>query len=514
MIFRRKTDPVTKVWLGIIWGVILLSLASYCFAFDDSALDNSLEYVNVDLRDIFRDLAAAGRFKVLFAHPFQEKVTAVIDSGALIKETISQLAANHGLTVKWLNLTTAVIGNDDSLPKIDTADIALQVFRLKSIPSISIVKTLETVIPSYRIQYDLKANQVAVMVNSLELQNIAAIINRWDRDVPSLRMEIKAVEVTPDFLQANGLAGLIASNAMKAYPLTQNQSALMEGNPGVNLLARQEVTSLNNQETRLFFGDQIPKLIEAKKDDAVEYQVRYIGVGTTLDYLTRIGHDAEFTIQLQARVNVIGNPPPAEAKPAPDAPLRQITTTVGLTPGQTLILTGVLDRSEYLRMKTPLYQFPFLSSLFNNGIPLPGGSSVPAAPAPTVILMTPSFNEKAANPPGPESTTIDIAYTVKKRDTLNLISQKFGVDSQTLIRINRLKNPKMLTAKSTLIIPVPNERVYTVKPKETLWRLAKRYGTTLPVLKDLNSLEDVTRIEAGQKLVLPVPASKIINPRF
>ncbi|MGE5607132.1 MAG: LysM peptidoglycan-binding domain-containing protein [Bacteroidota bacterium] len=531
IICKRKANGFRIVFLLLLLGIGLFAVSSDSFGFDDLALPSKLEFVNVDLRDIFRDLAAIGKFKVLFAHPFQEKATMIIDSGSFIKQTISEIAANHSLTVKWLNSNTAVIGNDSSLSKINTTDINLHVLPLKFIPSISVAKVLETVISSYKIRYDFKANEIAVMANSLELQNITELIHKWDRDMPLINMEIKVVEVTSAFLQAVGLNDS-PSTAMKVYPLTEKQMAIIEQNSEKNLLARQEVISLNNQEKKILFGDQIPDVSEESNAEATNYRIGYIDVGTTLDYFARIDHRqvAELLIQLKAKVNAITNTSNTDDKPIQNTLLREVNTTVGLNPGQTIMLTGALKRDEFTRMKTPLYEFSFLDSLFNSALP----NSTPAADTTaTIIFLTPSLTEKIAylskpdlerkqeliipsigNQPVTIACTTNIAYTIKRHDTLTRISKKFRVSLQSIIKVNQLKNPGIIKTNSILMIPIPNERIYTVKPKETLWRLAKRYGTTVAVLEDLNSLENVTRIEAGQKLVLPVSAAKIVKPRF
>lgn len=536
MIFRDKANPLRVVLSLLILGMSLLTISGAGYSFDDLALTDKLEFVNVDIRDIFRNLAEIGKFKVLFAHEFQDKATMIIDTGSLLKQTVSDIAVNHGLIVKWLNSNTVVIGNNNSLSQINTSDINLHVIPLKHLPSISVAKALETVVSSYKIRYDFKTNEIAVMANSLELQNIKELINQWDRDLPLLNTDIKVVEVTAAFLESVGLTNS-ASPEMKVFPLTKKQMEIIEQNTGKNLLAKQKVISFNNQEEQLFFGDQIPDVSEESKAETLNYQIGYVGVGTNIDYSIRIDHEAEYEllVELQAKVNTIDNTDKIQEQAkidTSDTSERKIKTTVGLNPGDTIMLTGALNRDEYLRMKTPLYEFSFLASLFNSQQPNDTPESQDAIA--TMIFLTPSFTEKIAYPSKPdlESTqqvpivqsianepvktaeTTNINYTIKRRDTLTSISKKFGVSLQSIIKANQLKNPGIIKTNSNLMIPVPNERIYVVKTNETVWRLAKRYGTTPAVLQDLNSLLNITRIKAGQKLVLPGPASKIINPRF
>ncbi|MGE5606391.1 MAG: hypothetical protein ACM3YE_11970, partial [Bacteroidota bacterium] len=340
MIFRDKANPLRVVLTLLILSMSILTISSAGYSFDDLALTDKLEFVNVDIRDIFRNLAEIGKFKVLFAHEFQDKATMIIDSGSLLKQTVSEIAANHGLIVKWLNSNTAVIGNNNSLPQINTSDINLHVIPLKHLPSISVAKALETVVSSYKIRYDFKTNEIAVMANSLELQNIKELINQWDRDLPLINTDIKVVEVTASFLEAVGLTSS-ASPEMKVYPLTKKQMAIIEQNTGKNLLAKQKVISFNKQEERLFFGDQIPDVSEESRAETLNYQIGYVDVGTNIDYSIRIDHEAEseLLVQLHAKVNTIDNTDKIQDQAKidnSDTSQRKIKTTVGLNPGDTI----------------------------------------------------------------------------------------------------------------------------------------------------------------------------------
>jgi len=510
----------------------------------EPVLPAELNYVNLELQEIFRDLAETGRFRVLFAHPLQKRATMIIAAGSPVKKIITDIAANHGLTVKWITTNTAVIGDENSLAGINTSDINLHVLPLRSASPVAMAKVLETVLPSHKIRYDFKGNNIAVMANSLELENIKELVERWDQEDPIISVEVEVSEVTLDFLRGLGIKDP-ASPRMKAYPLPERLATTVAQSTEKSILVRDEVISLNNLQGRLFFGDRIPEVFEDQTDMATSYRIDYVDVGTTIDYQFKVVNRQkdELLLQLEAKVKTVGS-----ANPVPERKLRAM---VGLFPDQPLMLTGALRRSEYLQMKTPLHEFPFLGSLFASA-----GANNNALPEEmaTVILLTASFMEKpvqvqekrlpepetkplepvvspepagslepavslVAESPGPEgkrtpkTNTTDIPYIVKKSETLYGISRKFGVGVQEIIARNRLQDPGKIKAGATLIIPVRNEFVYTVKTGETLWRLAKRYGTTVAVLKDLNSLAD-ERIEVGQKLVLPVAATKIANPQF
>ena len=514
--------------LTFILGASIILHSGPILGADDFATPERLEYVNVDLGDILRDLAGIGKFKILFAHEFSKKATMVIEAGSFLKQTVGEIATNHGLKEKWLNSNTVVIGDERSLAQIETGDVNLHVLPLQYTPSLSVAKALETVVSSYKIRYDFKTNEIAVMANSLELQNIKALINEGDRDLPLINMEVKVVEVTADFLQAVGLSSS-ASSQLKVYPLTQKQMAIISEHTGGTLLARQEVISFNKQQEALLFGDQIPDLAEEKLAGSVNYQIGYIDLGTNIDYSTRIQQEAEaeLVVQLQAKVTTV--------EKQEDGPVgtkqRQLKTTVGLKPGETLLLTGALSRDEFSAMKSSRYELSFLSSLFNRE------NDAGAKAVATMILMAPSFTEKIAYQtpqvvPGitvnksiepilreqpkaiGEINTTNIPYIIKKHDTVIGLSRKFGIRMESIIKVNQLQNPSIIKTNTVLLIPIPNERIYVLKHQETIWRLAKRYGTTVAVLKDLNGIKDVTKLCTGQKIILPVPVTRIANSKY
>lgn len=544
--------------LLILLGCILTATGGRIAA-AEPVLPAAVNYVNVALQDIFRDLAETGGFRVLFAHPLQKRATMVIAPGSPVKKISGEIAANHGLTLKWLDTKTAVIGDENSLAGIDTASANLHVLPLHSVSPVTMAEILETVLPSHKIRYDFKGNNIAVMATPLELENVRELVNRWDIEKPVITVGVEVVEVTMDFLKELGIKDP-ASPQMKIYPIPERLEATIAQNTGKNSLVSFETTSLNDYKGRLFIGDRVPGIPEGEADTAAGYQTGYLDLGTAIDYRFEVipRQKGELLLEVQAKVEIAG--------PGLEPGQRELKAAVGLVPEQAVMLTGALKRSEYLQMKTAPYELPFLSSLFAAG----ANADVLPEETATVIFLTPYFQEKTGEtaqrqgsrpaepesmkpevslvpevPAVPEVTTvpevtvkpevpetvevpvvyqippkeppkakiINIPYIVKKSETLYGIAKKFGVSVQQLITANHLEDPGKIKAGATLIVPVPNEFVYTVKTDETLWRLAKRYGTTVAVLKDLNSLAN-DEIKVGQKLVLPVPAAKIVNPEF
>ena len=96
-------------------------------------------------------------------------------------------------------------------------------------------------------------------------------------------------------------------------------------------------------------------------------------------------------------------------------------------------------------------------------------------------------------------------HRVERGDTLSEIAERYGVDLETMVKLNQLDPDRpihpgeriQLTARRT---PLP--KLYVVKAGDTLAKVAKRYGVSQKALLDANRLRD-RKVRPGQKLVLP-----------
>ena len=63
--------------------------------------------------------------------------------------------------------------------------------------------------------------------------------------------------------------------------------------------------------------------------------------------------------------------------------------------------------------------------------------------------------------------------------------------------------PGVVTAAGTAMYQPPHNIVHVVGPSETLWRISKTYGVDMNTLLKVNQLSDPTKIKNGQKLLIP-----------
>lgn len=95
-------------------------------------------------------------------------------------------------------------------------------------------------------------------------------------------------------------------------------------------------------------------------------------------------------------------------------------------------------------------------------------------------------------------------YTVQKGDSLWVIANKYGITTEELKSYNNLTS-NLLSIGQVLKIPqgkTSTENIYTVKKRDSLWTIANRYNTTVEKIKVLNNLTS-NLLSIGQQLKIP-----------
>ena len=110
---------------------------------------------------------------------------------------------------------------------------------------------------------------------------------------------------------------------------------------------------------------------------------------------------------------------------------------------------------------------------------------------------------------------VKVKIKAKKGETISSLAKKYGINKETILNENKLKQGTESIAIGTeLVLVIPQNHFYEIKPKETLWRIAKRYGTTVELLMEINNITDYTKVEKGRAIILPVPTDKIADSNF
>lgn len=108
-------------------------------------------------------------------------------------------------------------------------------------------------------------------------------------------------------------------------------------------------------------------------------------------------------------------------------------------------------------------------------------------------------------------------YRVRKGDTLALIAKRYLNDprkSRGLAKLNRIKDPKLLSPGMAILIPV--EIPHTVRKGESLSGIAQRYYgdiNAFDLIALYNGIKNPFALRPGTRLVLPIRDLKIIRKK-
>lgn len=116
------------------------------------------------------------------------------------------------------------------------------------------------------------------------------------------------------------------------------------------------------------------------------------------------------------------------------------------------------------------------------------------------ILMEEETKEPAAFS-RPQLVTY-LAYQIEKGDTISEIAQRFGLNQDTLLSFNEIKNSRLLQIGQFIKIPNQDGILHTVKKGDSLSSLAKTYSVAEETLKIVNGRSS-DELQAGERLFIP-----------
>jgi murein DD-endopeptidase MepM/ murein hydrolase activator NlpD len=94
------------------------------------------------------------------------------------------------------------------------------------------------------------------------------------------------------------------------------------------------------------------------------------------------------------------------------------------------------------------------------------------------------------------------SYKIEKGDTIGELASRFGLNQDTLLSFNNIKNSRTIQVGQYIKVPNQDGILYTVKPGDSLAGICEKYSVDTDLVKTFNKLADET-ILAGSKLFLP-----------
>ena len=94
------------------------------------------------------------------------------------------------------------------------------------------------------------------------------------------------------------------------------------------------------------------------------------------------------------------------------------------------------------------------------------------------------------------------SYKIGPGDTIGRIAGNFGLNQDTIISINTIRNSRSLQIGQILNVPNQDGILYTVKKGDTLDRITKKYQVEITVIQTVNELFS-SQVNSGSTLFIP-----------
>ena len=160
------------------------------------------------------------------------------------------------------------------------------------------------------------------------------------------------------------------------------------------------------------------------------------------------------------------------------------TTTITIQRGQTL--SGIA-----LEYNTTVQILVELNNIANPNLIYAGST-----------LIVPS-GESSIDTDG-NSTSGQTIYVVQRGDTLNKIAAEFGTTARAIAMENNIRNINLIYVGQRLIIPTNrydlNHTLYKIQWGDTLWSISRRYGVPIATIVRLNRIQNPNLIYAGSTI--------------
>jgi Type II secretory pathway, component PulD len=529
-----------SVIISILISILILLTINNVFGADNPIVGKNIEFVNADLRDVFRSLAEAGKFNVIMEQTVHGDVSLTLKYGVTLKDAVAVIAKTYGYSCRWLaDSTTAVIGSANFI-KINFDHKTTKVFQLSFANPADVAASLAAVIPKTRIKTDMDNKQITVLANEVELDNIMEIITNMDRESPKIDIEAKIFEVSNQIWKDININNTFLAPHMGIYLLKEQQVRALVESPKNNLMLKSDLAAPHNQKTNVFFGDKVPLISEKNKQGGINYKVEYIDIGTHVSIVPKFNKNNKFTLTVTTTVSTMANKAGTGKSWIPWVVTRDYESTIRLDDGQAFLLSGLLQRSEYNMMKDSPYNFPILSKLFIKENPALQG--IPNSQTEVVFLLTPKLQEKTKVEDDTEtkSEASDQKNSVVQNpmnstnDVIDKGTGSVNTGSAPPTLTNQNSQPDQLVAGSDDKLPIDEEKPevkitgrvrvtdgyqkpvvpdfietkYQVKKGDTLTSIVKKFGSDLAAVVAKNKLEPIGIINPDAILIIPVPSER------
>jgi type IV pilus assembly protein PilQ len=407
----------------LIFSVLLISgFCTPAFLFSQGpakpVLIESLEFREVDIKDILRQLAKQYDLNIVFSESVKGLVTVQLNNVSIDQALDSIITVNGFAYTKKENVYKVT-----TMEEAEKEGKQTKLFKLNNADAAKLKDTLSKVLSSSgSIEADSRSNAIVVTDSLSVVNKIEGMIPALDEITPQVLIEAKLIETTltnteklgidwSTTLQATGAArpitfpfspkgkaGWVNDLSMPsgpesadiptssyAFPYTVASNftlgtldftglkAVMDflrTRANTKLVAAPRIMTVNNQKATINVGQVVPIATYERNPTSGIYEVtgwEQQNIGINLEVTPQISPDGHIKLQLKPEVsNTVGTIAPDTVNQRPIVSTRKAETEVQIKDGQTVVIGGLVKTSESkTTKKVPfLGDIPFLGKLF------------------------------------------------------------------------------------------------------------------------------------------------------
>jgi cell wall-associated NlpC family hydrolase len=190
---------------------------------------------------------------------------------------------------------------------------------------------------------------------------------------------------------------------------------------------------------------------------------------------------------------------------APGDTLLDIAFRFGLEP-ETLAAANGLKNPDFIhpgdQLSLARWSAPAVAAL-PRAAPVPSTSVSAPVVSETATDTLASVNVASSEPAIATRPAAPTTYEVAEGDTVSVIAERFGVDTETIVVSNGLTSADKIRIGDELTILPISGVMHTVRDGQTLSEIAELYKVDLGPIIDFNYLDDADLITTGKDLLIP-----------
>ncbi len=381
-------------------------------------LIESLEFREVDIKDILRQLAKQYNLNIVFSESVKGMVTVQLNNVSIDQALDSVITVNGFAYTKKENVYKVT-----SMEEAEREGKQTKLFRLNNAEAAKLKETLSKVLTSSgSIEADARSNSIIVTDSISVLNKVEAMIPSLDEKTPQVLIEAKLIETSltrseklgidwSTTIQAQGSKRPITfpfnpkgrDTADSMYPSSGTASAdilassysfpyavkgdftlgtldfsglktvmdFLRTRANTKLVAAPRIMTVNNQKATINVGQVVPVATYERNDNSGAWEVtgwEQINIGINLEVTPQISPDGHIKLKLKPEVsNSAGTIAADTINQRPIISTRKAETEVQIKDGQTIVIGGLVKTTESKTdKKVPLLgDLPFLGKLFS-----------------------------------------------------------------------------------------------------------------------------------------------------